>query len=199
LKNNLKRKLQSGELCLGTWITIGNPDVVDILKNLEFDWFLFDAEHSYLSIETVKSMMQALGDGARQTPLVRIGISDQLLVKRALDIGSQGIMVPLVQIETTQALSNLDEILQTKGVDIGFAGPSDLTMSLGLIDDRWNPKVVEAMTKVVKACEKYGKTPGTLAASVEEAKKWIGLGFKFVSLGSDAKQLVMGARSFLKL
>jgi 2-keto-3-deoxy-L-rhamnonate aldolase RhmA len=249
LKNNLKLKLQSGELCLGTWITIGNPDIVDILKNLEFDWFLFDTEHSYLSIETVKTMMQVLGDDSKITPILRVGICDQLLIKRALDIGGHGILVPLVntredaervvkyamyppkgirgagsarasafgmkmaeylrsandevlvaaQLETMEAISNMNEIISTKGLDIAFVGPSDLTMSFGLIDDRWNPKVVEAMTKVVKACQDHGKTPGTMAVSIEEARKWIGLGFKFVSLASDAKLLVSGAKTFLKL
>jgi len=248
LKNNLKRKLQNGDLCLGTWLTIGNPDIVDMLKNLEFDWFVFDTEHSYLSYETAKTMMQALGEESRATPIVRVGISDQLLVKKALDIGAHGILVPLVnsgkdaenvvkyamypprgirgagaaraqaygikmaeylrnandeiliavQIETTQALANMDEIISTKGVDIAFVGPTDLTMSLGFIDDRWNPKVVESMTKVVKSCQDHGKSPGIMAVSVEEARKWIDLGFKFVSLASDAKLLVSGAKSFLK-
>jgi len=71
-------------------------------------------------------------------------------------------------------------------------------MYLGFIDDRWNRKVVEPMTKVVKACQDHGKSPGIMAVSVEEATKWIGLGFKFVSLASDAKPLVSGAKSFLK-
>jgi len=248
LKNNLKRKLHNGELCLGTWLTIGSPDIVDILKNLEFDWFVFDTEHSYFSFETAKTMMQALGEESGATPIVRIGINDQLLIKKALDIGSHGILVPLVnsgqdaesavkyamypprgirgagsaraqsygikmaeylrsaneevliavQIETIQALANMEEIISTKGVDIAFIGPTDLTMSLGFIDDRWNPKVIESMTKVVKTCQDNGKSPGIMAISVEEARKWIGMGFKFVSLASDAKLLVSGAKSFLK-
>ena len=245
----MKQKLKNGDLCLGTWLTIGNPDIVDILKNLEFDWFVFDTEHSYFSFETAKVMMQALGEEGRATPIVRVGINDQLLIKKALDIGGQGVLVPLVnsgidaekavryamypprgirgagaaraqayslkmgeylrtandevlvavQIETTEALSNVDEIVSTNGVDMAFVGPTDLTMSMGFIDDRWNPKVVEAMTNVVKTCQRHGKSPGIMAVSIEEARKWIGLGFKFVSLASDAKLLISGAKSFLKL
>lgn len=248
MKNELKRKLYSGKPSLGTWITIGNPDVVDILKQLPFDWFVFDTEHSYFSIETVKNMQLALTDSSA-CPIVRVGQLDQLLIKRALDIGSQGLVVPLVntaedaskyvsyamyppagvrgagpgraakygnnlseylrtandelllvaQIETRQALSNVDSIVSTKGIDVAFVGPTDMTMSLGLIDDRWNPKVVEAMQTVIKACEKHGKIPGTLAVTAEEAKKWLGLGFKFVALGSDSKHLFQGAKSFLQL
>ena len=247
MKNNLKDKLYAGENCFGTWITIGNPDIVDILKHLSFDWFVFDTEHSYLSIETVKTMMQALGsDGP--SPIVRIGQVDQLLVKRALDIGSQGLLVPLVnsaedaervvkysmypptgvrgagpgrasqfgmnlseylrhanqeislavQIETTEALANVDEIVGTKGIDIGFVGPTDLTISLGLLDDRANPKVMEAMQKAIKACNDHGKIPGTLAVSVEEARKFVKMGFRFISLASDSRFLTYGARAYLE-
>jgi 2-keto-3-deoxy-L-rhamnonate aldolase RhmA len=248
LKNLLRSKLYSGETCLGTWITIGNPDVVDILKNLDFDWFLFDTEHSYLSISEVKNMLHALGD-SKVSSLVRVGQIDQYLVKRALDIGSEGLLAPLVntveetqklvkfamyppggvrgagpgraakyglnleeylatanqelllavQIETKEALSNVKEIMETKRIDIGFVGPSDLTISLGLATDRSNPKVIEAMERVVRTCNDLGKIPGTLAVSPEEAKKFLKLGFKFLSLASDSRLLVNGAKNFLEV
>ncbi|HKW04415.1 MAG TPA: aldolase/citrate lyase family protein [Nitrososphaerales archaeon] len=246
MKNKLKERLYAGNSCLGTWITIGNPDIVDILKNLPFEWFMFDMEHSYFSFESVKTMMQALGEGP--TPMVRIGQVDQLLAKRALDIGSQGLLVPLVnskeeaerlvkysmyppsgvrgagpgraskfgmnlpeylrtanqelllavQIETTEALSKVDEILDAKGIDIGFVGPTDLTISLGLVDDRSNPKIIEAMERVIRSCKAHGKIPGTLAVSVEEARKFLKLGFQFISLASDSRFLSYGARSYLE-
>ncbi len=248
MKNRIKERLYSGETCFGTWITIGNPDVVDILKHIGFDWFVFDMEHSYLSIETVKTMAQVLGTEG-PAPLVRIGQADQLLVKRALDIGSQGLVVPwvnspeeaekvvkysmyppagirgagpgrasqygmnlseylreanqelllAVQIETTEALSRVDEIVGTKGIDIGFVGPTDLTVSLGLIDDRSNPKVIEAMQRVIKSCNNLGKIPGTLAVSVEEARKFVKLGFRFVALASDSRFLSYGAKEYIKV
>lgn len=205
-------------------------------------------EHSYLSIETVKTMAQVLGTEG-PAPLVRIGQADQLLVKRALDIGSQGLVVPwvnspeeaekvvkysmyppagirgagpgrasqygmnlseylreanqelllAVQIETTEALSRVDEIVGTKGIDIGFVGPTDLTVSLGLIDDRSNPKVIEAMQRVIKSCNNLGKIPGTLAVSVEEARKFVKLGFRFVALASDSRFLSYGAKEYIKV
>jgi 2-keto-3-deoxy-L-rhamnonate aldolase RhmA len=248
MKNLVKQKLYSGEVCYGTWISIGNPDVVEIMKNLPFSWFVFDTEHSYISIETVKTMMQALGNDG-PSPIVRIGQIDQYLVKRALDIGSEGILAPLVnsaedarklvqyamypplgvrgaaatrashygahfseylrqvnkelligvQIETVEALSNAKEILATDHVDLGFVGPTDLTISLGLLDDRSNPKVIDAMKKVVKTCNDLGKIPGTMAVSVEEAKKFKELGFRFISLASDAKLLGLGAKTFLEM
>ncbi len=208
---------------------------------------MFDMEHSYLSTESVKTMMQALGETG-PIPLVRLGQIDQYLEKQALDIGSRGMLAPLVnsveeaerfvrfamyppkgvrgtgpgrasryganfsqyireandelllgiQIETLDALSNAREILGTKSVDIGFAGPTDLTMSLGLLDDRSNPRVTDALKKVVSACEDTGKIPGTMAISIEEAKKFAELGFRFISLASDARFLSYGAKYFLE-
>ena len=53
--NKVKEILGRGEVALGTWVTIGNPDVAEILANLGFDWLVFDTEHSPLSIETVEA------------------------------------------------------------------------------------------------------------------------------------------------
>ncbi|MHB1908303.1 MAG: HpcH/HpaI aldolase family protein [Nitrososphaerales archaeon] len=246
MKNDLKERLYDGKVCLGTFMSIASPDVVDALKNLDFDWFLFDTEHSTFSPSELKAMIQALGDSKAQ-PFVRIGQVDQYLVKQALDMGATGILSPLVnrseearhlvsyamypplgvrgtgpgraskygmnfkeylreannelligaQIETPEALTNIDEIISTENIDIGFAGPSDLTMSLGFVDERSNPKVIEAMQKVVDSCKRHGKIPGTLAANNEEAKKFIQMGFRFISLASDMRFLLQGARSFL--
>ncbi len=103
-----------------------------------------------------------------------------------------------VQIETTQALANTEVIAATKGVDLVFVGPSDLTMSLGLGTDRGNQKVIDSMQSVLKICERLGKIPGTLAATAEEAKKWQRLGYRFISLGSDSKYLYQGAKNFVE-
>lgn len=247
MKNLLKEKLYSGKTSLGTWLTIGSPDVADTLKLLPFDWFLLDLEHSYFSIEQARNIMLTVLD-TKITPLVRVGECDQYLIKRVLDIGAHGVLVPLVnapedaervvnfskyppigsrgvgpvraasygnnlkdyittandevlvgvQIETVQALSNVEAIASTKGVDLVFVGPSDLTMSLGLLTDRGNPKVLESMQNVVEICEKLGKIPGTLAATAEEAKKWQKLGYRFISLGSDSKYLFQGAKAFVE-
>lgn len=100
-----------------------------------------------------------------------------------------------VQIETREALENLETIAAVEGVDLLFVGPQDLTLNLGLLDDRKNAKVREAMRRVVDACERHGKLPGTLAADAEEKHAAVELGFRFVSLASDVRFLLNGARS----
>jgi 2-keto-3-deoxy-L-rhamnonate aldolase RhmA len=104
-----------------------------------------------------------------------------------------------VQIETKEALENLEGIAGVAGVDILFVGPQDLTLSLGLGADRRNPRVIDAMRQVVSACERHGKVPGTLAATLEEKASAVDLGFRFVSLASDIRFLIQGARHYLGL
>ncbi len=242
----MKRKLERNETVVGTWISSGSPNMVDLLKELPFDWFVLDMEHSPITIETVGAMIQVL-NGSAVTPLVRVGQIDQALFKSVLDAGAHGLIVPLVntpeeaeravrfskyppmgvrgaaaakasgygltygpyirtannettviaQIETPQAVQNIKEIVSVRGVDIAFVGPSDLTLTMGLLDDRSNPKVADAMMTVVKACADAGKVAGVMATSLEEAKLAVQRGFRFVSLASDMKHTTMGAQSFL--
>ena len=98
-----------------------------------------------------------------------------------------------VQIETREALEHLDAIAAVPGVDLLFVGPQDLTLNLGLLDDRRNPQVIEAMRRVVAACERHGKVPGTLVVNAEEKRSALDLGFRFLSLASDVRFLLAGA------
>jgi 2-keto-3-deoxy-L-rhamnonate aldolase RhmA len=102
-----------------------------------------------------------------------------------------------VQIETKEAMDHLEAIAGVEGVDLLFVGPQDLTLSLGLLDDRKNPRVRDAMRAVVAACERHGKVPGTLVIDPEERKVAIDLGFRFISLASDVRFLLTGAKSYL--
>lgn len=101
-----------------------------------------------------------------------------------------------VQIETKEAISHLDAIAAVPGVDVLFVGPQDLTLSLGLWDDRKHPTVRAAMREVVAACERHGKVPGTLVVDPKEKRIAIELGFRFISLASDIRFLLEGARAY---
>jgi len=85
--NRVKSMLKKGETALGTWVTIANPDVAEILSNMTFDWLVFDTEHGPLSIETVQWMIAATS-ATQVVPLVRVGFNDMVEIKRALDIGA---------------------------------------------------------------------------------------------------------------
>ncbi len=103
-----------------------------------------------------------------------------------------------VQIETRDGLANVESIAATKGVDLLFVGPQDLTLNLGLMDERPHPKVGEAMGQVVRSCERHGKIAGTLVINREEKQAALDLGFRFIALASDVRFAIDGARHFLE-
>ncbi len=94
-------------------------------------------------------------------------------------------IVNIVQIETAQAVANLDAIAAVDGVDVLFVGPTDLTYGLGIRDQFEHPLFLDAVQRVVAAAQKHGKAPGILVhnpALVPRCRDW---GFTFVALGSD--------------
>ena len=102
-----------------------------------------------------------------------------------------------VQIETRDGLANVESIAALEGVDLLFVGPQDLTLNLGLMDERTHPKVREAMRQVVEACRRHHKIAGTLVVNREEKQAALDLGFRFIALASDVRFVIEGARLFL--
>ena len=99
MKNPLKtRLLSTRDVSYGTWISSASTVCLDALKDVGFDWFMIDTEHSAINPETLAAMVAILGP-AGPTPLVRVGNVDQYLVKQALDAGARGVLVPLVSTE----------------------------------------------------------------------------------------------------
>lgn len=96
MRNLVKEKLRTGEPSVGTWVSIGHPDVSETLASLGFDWVVFDMEHAPLDIGVVQSMMQSMSRVGDCTSMVRVAWNDPVLIKRALDIGAYGLVIPWV-------------------------------------------------------------------------------------------------------
>ncbi len=105
------------------------------------------------------------------------------------------IVVALGMIETQEALDNLDDILSVKGLDAIYVGPSDLSISLGYNPggDKSDEWMISALKKILAACKKHGVQPGLHCGSAEYAKKGIGMGFTFVTVGGDTRFVTTGA------
>ncbi len=95
MANKVKELLKEGRPVIGAWVTIGHPDIVEVLATLPFDWLLFDMEHAPLDISTLQIMLPAL-KGSDITPFVRVPWNDPVIIKRALDLGFKGILIPWV-------------------------------------------------------------------------------------------------------
>ncbi|MCW4048375.1 MAG: aldolase/citrate lyase family protein [Candidatus Bathyarchaeota archaeon] len=95
MKNLLKEKIRNGVNCVGTFIELGHPDVTEILSHQGFDYLLIDGEHSPMSLETMERMLRSMV-GTDCTPIIRAQWNDPVIIKRILDLGAHGIMVPWV-------------------------------------------------------------------------------------------------------
>jgi 2-keto-3-deoxy-L-rhamnonate aldolase RhmA len=93
--NRLKRDLAAGRVSLGATITINSPAVVEILSRVGLDWLWIDTEHTALTLENVAAMLQAT-NGSNVSTVIRVPWNDKTMIKRALDLGPDGILVPLV-------------------------------------------------------------------------------------------------------
>jgi 2-keto-3-deoxy-L-rhamnonate aldolase RhmA len=95
--------------------------------------------------------------------------------------------VLIIQVESVQAVNNIEELLDNPLVDGVMVGPYDISGSLGVPGQLDHPKVVEASKKVIAACEKAGISCGTQLADVNEAgiKRMFDLGYTYSILGSD--------------
>ncbi|RLE81489.1 MAG: hypothetical protein DRJ51_03680 [Thermoprotei archaeon] len=237
----LRSMLKRGGVTIGTWIGINHPDVVDAISELPFDWIIFDMEHCPLDVPDLEVLMMPLR-GTEITPIVRVPWNDFVAIKRVLDIGAEGIMVPwinsredaeaavkatrypprglrgvgprrctrygfksfsdyyerfeeedlvvVLQVETGEALENIEQILSVDGVDVAFIGPMDLTTNLGIPAQFEHPKYLEALRTFLRACENHGVAPGIAPPDLDYAKRYIEEGFRFVSIMSDLSAMI---------
>jgi len=95
MPTGLKKRLKKKELTIGSWLQIGSPVVAEIMVQAGFDWLVVDMEHSAISIDQAQSLIQII-DLAGCVPLVRLHSNDSVLIKRVMDAGAQGIVVPNV-------------------------------------------------------------------------------------------------------
>lgn len=103
----------------------------------------------------------------------------------------------LVQVETRQALDNLDAIAATPGVDGVFIGPADLSASMGHAGNSEHPAVRAAIDDAIKRIRKAGKAAGILCANQTLAAHYLEQGAQFVAVGVDTSLLANAAKALL--
>jgi 4-hydroxy-2-oxoheptanedioate aldolase len=93
--NPVKRKLAAGEPSFGTWLSLGNLHATRVLARLGFDWLTLDIEHSAIDWKQATTIFAAIAD-AGCVPLARVPEGTHHYIKRVLDAGAWGIVVPMV-------------------------------------------------------------------------------------------------------
>jgi len=95
-------------------------------------------------------------------------------------------------IESVAALDNLDALCGVAGVDAVFIGPNDMTNSLGIPEQRDDPKFVEAVQKVIDAAERNGIAAGAHFSDLRHTQRLIDQGGRFIPFSNDGKFLQAG-------
>ena len=92
---DLKKKLNNKKPIIGSWLSIGSCAVAEIYADAGFDWLAIDLEHSTMSLSTMEEMIRIIQ--LKKIPtLVRLTSNNNDQIKRVLDAGAEGIIVPMV-------------------------------------------------------------------------------------------------------
>ncbi len=102
----------------------------------------------------------------------------------------------MAQIESTTALERVDELASVPGLDALLVGPADLSIAVGVPGDWQHPKLVDAIDRVIAACNDKGIFPAIQVRNFELAEFWIDRGMKLIGCGNDLA-LLWGAVSGL--
>lgn len=242
----IKHKLRSGQLSVGAWLRLGSPAISEIMARIGFDWLIIEGEHGAACLDNVQLIVQAM-NGTETVPILRVPWNDKVTIKLALDIGVNGVMVPMVCnrqeaidavryckyppdgirgigsgraclyghnqgeylrtanddllifiiVEHEKAVANIDEIVSVPGIDGVFFGFADYAASLGLTGQIDHPAVLDARDTMLAATKRLGVAAGYAARNSAHAKEMAHLGFRLLTVGSDAGFIIGGAHSAL--
>src|SRR5271165_3222430 len=246
MSNKLKSLIESGKPAIGSWISSVDPYAVELTADLGFDWLLIDTEHTPLSRDSLRSILIAMR-GSASTPVVRLTSNTLDHFQTALDLGAQGVVVPMintrsdaqqavrfcryppdgirgfapirasqylenlseyistansvisliVQIETPEAASNIEQILKVEEINGIYIGPSDLASFMGLPAQTSHPKVMEVMDGVIARARAHSIPFGLPTWSEEECLSFVRKGAQLLTVGSDLHYLSTAARKRL--
>jgi len=237
-ENPVKRKIRAGQKTSGAWAQLCSPLAAEALARGGYDWILIDMEHAQGDMQTLIGQYQAIAAaGTGAVPLVRAPWNDLVWIKRILDAGAYGLMIPYVntkeeavraiqackyppqgirgiagsiraagfgrdtagylkrandelfimlQVETPQAIENMEAIAAVPGVDALFIGPMDLSTSMGFFGNPAAPEVQAAIAKAEAKAKALKMPLGTISGSWEQAKALYERGYQLITLSSDA-------------
>ena len=92
---SLKQKLKNNELTIGSWIMMGNPMSVEVMALAGFEWLVIDIEHTSIDMQTTETLITTI-QANNMKALVRVSKNEEVVIKKVLDMGADGIIVPMV-------------------------------------------------------------------------------------------------------
>ena len=188
MAQELKRKFRSGEKTLGLWISLESPTITEIATHLGLDWICIDTEHGQLDFKEVTEHLRA-ANRAHTTVLVRISEIEQGQIKRVLDLGADGILLPQVcsatEVETAVRFAKYppDGIRGIGAERATLWGRAilrartynDNTLVIPLIETKQASENIEAIS-AVPGVDAFFFGPADLSASMGYPGMWEGSG-----------------------
>jgi 2-dehydro-3-deoxyglucarate aldolase len=95
MKNPLKTVLKDNKISIGSWITLGHTSIAEIMAGSGFDWLAVDMEHSVITLDIAQELIKTI-EGCGVVPLVRVSENNPNIIKRVIDTGAYGVIVPMI-------------------------------------------------------------------------------------------------------
>lgn len=106
MQNTVLARLRTNQGAIGLWLNLASPIATEVLAHIGFDFLVIDTEHSPTDTETLAQMLQTM-KGTATAPFARVAGNDVNLIKRVLDTGVHGIVIPMINTvaDAQQAIS----------------------------------------------------------------------------------------------
>lgn len=91
-----KSALEKRRLSLGSWVQIGHPAVAEVLAGCGMDWICVDLEHGAIDLSEMTNLFRAIDSFKSCTPIARLPLNDPIWIRRTLDAGAQGLIIPMI-------------------------------------------------------------------------------------------------------
>lgn len=162
-------RLRNNDLLLGTIVTLPSPEMAELLSQAGFDWLFIDMEHTSLGVKDVQRILQAVG---KEFPcLVRVPTMDEAWIKKVLESGPAGIIIPHVNTpEEVEKILRWSKYPPEGTRSIGISRAQDYGLNLQEYMEKANEMIavvpqVEHI-EAVKNLESFVKIPGLSAIFV---------------------------------
>jgi 2-dehydro-3-deoxyglucarate aldolase/4-hydroxy-2-oxoheptanedioate aldolase len=99
----------------------------------------------------------------------------------------------IVQVESREAVANLNGIASVPGLDVVCIGPQDLSIDLGVHGQFDHPTFIDTVKEIVAACSKHNIPVGMVSREAASFRQWYDLGIRFLVCNSDGNYIVQGA------
>jgi 2-keto-3-deoxy-L-rhamnonate aldolase RhmA len=142
-KNRIRELLEAGKTVTGMLCFTGSPMVVEMMAVAGVDFVIIDMEHSALDLDRAAHLIRA-ADAAGITPFVRVPETDPPLIKKLLNLGAAGIVLPHASRENCKALLNA-----MRYAPVGERGACQLVRSAGYTRGDWNAHAERANREVM--------------------------------------------------